>query len=284
MRKIYYFALCAMVAVACNNGQQQTEEKDTHEVDSLNEIINQKNDELDELMTSFTDIQDGFARIAEAEGRINTLKNSGGEKPEIARNIQENMGYIQEIMKENRERIAQLQAKLNASDIKSAKMQEQLDKLQALYEEKVREIASLQEKLIAQDIHIQELTDTVKNLAEENENVKFDRDVKEQVVNMQDEQLNTAYYVYGTKSELKEHKILSGGEVMKGDFDKDYFTKIDIRHFDTLPLNSKSADMLSNHPAGSYQLLKDNKGMYTLKITNYREFWSVSKYLVIKVK
>jgi len=283
MKKIYLVALSAIVAASCNNGQQQPVE-DNHEVDSLENIISQKNDELDELMTSFTDIQDGFSRIAEAEGRINTLKSSNGEKPEIARNIQENMDYIQEVMKENRERIAQLQAKINASDIKSAKMQEQLDKLQAMYEEKVKEIAQLQEKLSAQDIHIQQLTDTVKNLTAENENVKFDRDVKEQVVNMQDEQLNTAYYVYGTKSELKEHKILSSGEVMKGNFDKEYFTKIDIRKFDTLPLHSKSAEILSNHPSNTYQLLKDNKGLYTLKITNHKEFWSVSKYLVIKVK
>lgn len=35
---------------------------------------------------------------------------------------------------------------------------------------------------------------------------------------------------------------------------------------------------------GSYELVKDDKGQLTLKITNPAEFWSVSRYLVIQVK
>ena len=35
---------------------------------------------------------------------------------------------------------------------------------------------------------------------------------------------------------------------------------------------------------GSYALEKDDKGQLTLKITNPKDFWSVSKYLVIQVK
>lgn len=283
MKKLFFLAVSSLVMVACNNAQSQPTE-DTHKTDSLENIISQQKDELDELMTSFADINDGFARIAEAEGRINTLSTSDGEMPEVARNIQENMEYITEVMKDNKDRIDQLQTKLNASGIKSGKLQEQLQKLQEQYEEKVKEIAELQKQLAERDIHIQHLTDTVAALVSENNDVKYDREVKEMVIDMQDEQLNTAYYVYGTKKELKEHKILDGSDVMKGDFDKTYFTKIDIRKFDTLPLNSKSVEILSSHPAGSFTMTKDAKGMCTLKITDAKKFWSVSKYLVVKVK
>ena len=46
----------------------------------------------------------------------------------------------------------------------------------------------------------------------------------------QDKEINTAWFVYGTKTELKDQGILKSGDVLKqGDFNRDYFTKIDIR-------------------------------------------------------
>ena len=63
-----------------------------------------------------------------------------------------------------------------------------------------------------------------------------------------------------------------------------YMTKIDIRNTTVIPLSSKSATIMTTHPAGTYTLLKDSKGLYTLRISDPTKFWSVSKYLVIKVK
>lgn len=123
------------------------------------------------------------------------------------------------------------------------------------------------------------------NVKAENEQVKKDNKEKEQVLANQDAQLNTAYYVFGTKKELKQQNILSNGEILtKANFDKSYFTKIDIRNTTTIPLQSKSTELLSKHPAGSYTMLKDSKGEYTLKITNPSDFWSLTRYLVIRVK
>ena len=51
-----------------------------------------------------------------------------------------------------------------------------------------------------------------------------------------------------------------------------------------IKLYSKRAELLTTHPAGSYELVKDAKGQLTLKITNPSQFWSVSRYLVIQVK
>ena len=101
----------------------------------------------------------------------------------------------------------------------------------------------------------------------------------------QDKALNAAWFVFGTKSELKDQKILEKGDVLKSaDFNKDYFTQIDIRTDKEIKLYSKRAELLTTHPVGSYELVKDAKGQLTLKITNPTEFWSVSRYLVIQVK
>ena len=96
---------------------------------------------------------------------------------------------------------------------------------------------------------------------------------------------HTVYYVFGTKKELKAQKILQDGDVLKSnDFNRDYFAKVDYRVKKVIPLYSKSAKILTNHPAGTYRLDRDANKQYTLRITDPDRFWSVTKYLVIIVK
>ena len=68
------------------------------------------------------------------------------------------------------------------------------------------------------------------------------------------------------------------------DFNKEYFTEIDIRKDKVIKLYSKRAELLTTQPEGSYKLEKDDKGQYVLEITNPNNFWSVSRYLVIQVR
>ena len=92
------------------------------------------------------------------------------------------------------------------------------------------------------------------------------------------------WYVFGTKKELKEQHIMEGGKVMTGNFNKSYFTKVDIRNISEIKLMSKSAKLLTTHPSSSYALVRDANKQYTLRITNPQIFWSTSKYLVVLVK
>ena len=89
---------------------------------------------------------------------------------------------------------------------------------------------------------------------------------------------------------MKDQKIISSKFLQKtkvledNDFNKDYFTQIDIRTDKTIKLYSKNAELLTTHPEGTYELVKDNEGLLTLMILNPNKFWSVSRYLVILVK
>ena len=75
----------------------------------------------------------------------------------------------------------------------------------------------------------------------------------------------SGWFVFGTKKELKEQNILSSGEVLRSNFNKEYFTKIDIRIDKEIKLYSKSAEILTSHPASSYTLQRDaNKPLYRL--------------------
>ena len=71
---------------------------------------------------------------------------------------------------------------------------------------------------------------------------------------------------------------------MQANFNKDYFTKIDIRVDKEIKLYSKSAKILTMHPSSSYVLQRDANKQYVLRITNPEIFWSTSKYLVILVR
>ena len=90
--------------------------------------------------------------------------------------------------------------------------------------------------------------------------------------------------MFGTRKELKEQRIIEGDKVLQANFNKDYFTKIDIRVNKEIKLYSKSAKVLTMHPSSSYQLQRDANKQYVLRITNPEIFWSTSKYLVILVR
>ena len=122
------------------------------------------------------------------------------------------------------------------------------------------------------------------NLNTDVSNLSEDNAQKQQTIQTQDKQLNSAWFVFGTKSELKEQNILQDGKVLQSNFNKEYFTKIDIRVDKEIKLYSRSAKLMTAHPAGSYTLERDANKQYILRITNPQQFWSTSKYLVILVK
>ena len=229
------------------------------------------------------EIQQGFDLINEAEGRVNMMR-SNAENNSFAQNIRENMTFIQETLLENKRKIQELQNKLKASTISSSKLKEAISKLTTQLNEKNAELETLRAQLAEKNLVIGELDSTLNMLKDENAKIKLEQEETAAIAKNQDAQLNTAWYVFGTSKELKEQGILKKGEVLNGDYNKDYLTKIDIRKVSVIPLQSKSAELLTNHPAGSYTLLKDSKGEYTLRITDAAKFWSVSKYLVVKVK
>jgi hypothetical protein len=112
-------------------------------------------------------------------------------------------------------------------------------------------------------------------------------------IGTQTDKMNTAYYCFGTSKELKEKGVLTkeGGfigigksEKLAADFNKDYFTKIDITLMKSVDLKSKKAKLVTTHASDSYKLEGDKTSVDKLVITNAEKFWASSKYLVIVVE
>lgn len=284
MKRIVISLLALTVLMACNNKKEEKNLASQNTIDSLTDVVNQKNNELNDIMSTFNDIQEGFREINEAEGRVNIARNNGETNAKA--DIMENISFIKRTMQLNKERIAKLREQLKESSFNTSKLQATIESLNKELESKTARIEELQAELDSKNAHIAHQDKQISELNTNVNSLTADNAAKARAVEQQDKQLNTAWYVFGTKKELREQHILKGtNKVLKGNnFNKDYFTKIDIRVDKVIKLYSKSAKLLTNHPAGSYSLDKDARGMYTLRITNPTTFWSVSKYLVVVVK
>ena len=283
MKKLFFMVCCAaLLMTGCKDGKNAPGLASVQQTDSLNDVIAQKDSEINEMMGTLNDIEEGFRLINEAENRVALLKN--GEGTSKKQNLNENIQFIAERMKQNRELIAKLQKQLESSTLKGGQLKKTIDNLTAQLEEKDKQLLALREELDKKDIHISELDETIGNLNTNVSNLSADNQQKAETINAQDKQLNTAWYVFGTKKELKGQHILEGGKVMNGNFNKNYFTKVDIRNTTEIKLYSKSAKLLTAHPASSYSLTHDASKQYVLRITNPQIFWSTSKYLVVLVK
>lgn len=283
MKKLFFMVCCAaLLMTGCKDGKNAPGQASVQQTDSLNDVIAQKDSEINEMMGTLNDIEEGFRLINEAENRVALLKN--GEGTSKKQNLKENIQFIAERMKQNRELIAKLQKQLESSTLKGGQLKKTIDNLTAQLEEKDKQLLALREELDKKDIHISELDETIGNLNTNVSNLSADNQQKAETINAQDKQLNTAWYVFGTKKELKGQHILEGGKVMNGNFNKNYFTKVDIRNTTEIKLYSKSAKLLTAHPASSYSLTHDDSKQYVLRITNPQIFWSTSKYLVVLVK
>ena len=284
MKKLLLVAcVAAFCLTGCNNGKNNdSAAQNTAQADSLNGIIAQKDSEINDLMGTLNEIEEGFQQISEAEHRVSLAKD--GEGVNKKQKLKEDIQFIADRMKQNRELIAKLQKQLANGTLKGAQLQKTIEGLQKQLEEKDAQLQTLREELDKKDIHIAALDETVNNLNTKTSRLTAESNQKTETINAQDKQIHTAWYVFGTKKELKEQSIIQDGKVMTGNFNKNYFTKVDIRNLSEIKLYSKSAKLLTTHPSSSYSLVRDANKQYTLRITNSQLFWSTSKYLVVLVK
>ena len=231
MKKLLFvFALGAMTLVACDEAKQRPRMADLTQSDSLQKIIAQKDNEINDMMGTLNEIQEGFRLINEAENRVSLAKD--GEGANKRQQLRENMQFIQQTMAKNRELINKLKKQLRESSVKGDQLNKTLEDLVAQLEQKDQQLQQLRSELDAKDIHIGKLDETIATLNTDVENLKTESSQKTETINTQDKQLNTAWFVFGTKKELKEQRIIEDGRVVQANFNKNCFTTFDrIHHF-----------------------------------------------------
>lgn len=282
MKKLLVLVAGVIVLAACKNDKAAPGLQDMARNDSLQRIIAERDNEINGMMATLNEINEGFREINEAENRVSIAKS--GEGANKAQQIRENMKFISQTMSKNRELLEKLRKQLRDSKFSGDQLKKTVESLTKQLDEKEQQLQQLRAELDAKDIHISELDEKINNLNTDVTNLQTESNQKSQTISNQDKQINTAWFVFGTKKELKEQNILVKGDVLQSNFNKNYFTKIDIRVHKEIKLYSKSAKVMTPHPSSSYTLTRDSNDQYVLRITNPQIFWSTSKYLVVLVK
>lgn len=283
MKQLKLFACLALLLLgACTGKKSSPDLANMEQNDSLQRIIAQRDSEINDMMSTLNEIQEGLSAINQAENRLSIAREGEGANKTAL--IKENIKFIANTMARNRELMKRLQQQLRESRFNGDELRKTISNLTQQLDDKAQELQRLKAELDAKDIHIAELDEKIDNLNDNVENLQTDAQQKAQTISNQDKQLNTAWFVFGTKKELKEQHIMENGKVLQSNFNNNYFAKIDIRIDKEIKFYSKSARILTMHPSGSYTLTPDVNKQYVLRITNPQLFWSTSKYLVVLVK
>ncbi len=259
--------------------------------DSLLLTSAQKQIQLNELIESINIIDENIQLIKEKEQIISLHAETGDLKGRTSEQINHDINLIYELMVQNKSHIQELEQQLKNIGIQNQRSNQLIASLSKQLEEKNAEIIRLQKQLISGGIVLDQLNLEIIDLSLELDALKKISDTTKSQLDLSIDQQNMAWYAFGSRRELRDQNILSrkgflslgSKQVLHKEFNHDYFNEIDIRETDSLFLFSSKADILTNHPAHSYKLEKENKGDLTLIITEPAQFWSLSRYLVIQV-
>jgi chromosome segregation ATPase len=255
------------------------------QLDSLQTAYEQRNADYNELNEYLGVIATGLDSIALQEGQL--LKNDEG--PTLNREqIKKNLDAFQETLKNQRERIDVMEKKLKTNQKYSAHLRSIIATMKQQLAQKDEEIANLRKLVDDKNVDIARLKENVQILQQRSETQAGLLASQNETITIQDAMINTAYVKIGTKKELKEAGLLTGGFLKKTkvDFtkvDKSLFKAIDIRSAEQIDLgNVKKAKVMTPQPEGSYRIDQAGKSM-VLSITDQDKFWGVSDFVIIQI-
>jgi len=285
--RILVFFIMAATFVACKNPALESEiQKLRDENQLLQQTVNQKDSAFTDYFATLNEIESNLETIKAQEKIISKDAGANGERSEDVKvRINEDMQLIADLMEQNRNLISRLNKNIKASNLRIAELDQIVERLTGQLQEKEVEIEQLRGQLAEMNIMVGALTSEVDTLRRHARH-------QEEVISQKVSEMNTAWYVFGTRKELIKENIISrsGGFLgigrtnkMASDMNTSYFTKIDITKTKEITISGKKPKLVTTHPSTSYTLSGEGK-LYKLAISDYNKFWSSSKYLVIEIQ
>ena len=277
--------------VACNSASKDAT------IDSLraaNEMLTSENQskdaDIDSLFAMLNEIEDNLSMINSKYSNVQEMRRNNTEGSyDRKKEIREQMSSIENMMADNKAKIARLNNRANELGRKNTDLQAYITRLEERSAAQEAQIAELLTELENNKVVIKGLNKNVTELTASNQE-------KDQYIAQQLADANRAYFVVGSYSELKEAGIVakSGGFIGIGrkqgtvaDMNTERFTEIDRTKVTTITVNRKKAVVISQHPENSYELVADEENSSVtayLRILNPTQFWKYTDYLVISTK
>ena len=286
MKYVIYSWLCGVMLLVPSCGAPEKETvAENNATNELVDLLQTANAEKDSLLRLFNEISSGLDQLKDMEHIVTVDLNK--ETPDRKEQLRTDMRIIQEATLDSRLKLEALEAKLSKSVNFNAEMERTIKSLRMQLETQESKIAELQTALRKANLEIGDLNLRVDSLRKENSEINREKIAAQDESVKLANQLNTCYYVVGSKSELKKYNIIETSflrktKIMEGDFEKSYFTKADKRTLSSVNLHSKKVEVLSKHPKGSYKIVENN-GAKVLEIINPADFWELSNYLIVQI-
>jgi hypothetical protein len=245
---------------------------------SLTDRVTARDSVISEWIMTFDDIEKNIALIKEKEKVITANSANAEISKDKKLQVLEDIKYINTLLEQNKKKIASLNAQLKKSGGSMKVLEAKIIALEASMKQNEVEINDLKTALV-NNTQMTFLQDTIA--------------LKNEKISNQTFEMNKAFYVCGTYKDLKAKGLLTkeGGfiglgktESLTGNFSENLFVQIDITQINSIPVNSKNAKLITEHPAASYEFLRDgDKKIISLEIKDPALFWKISKYAVVEL-
>lgn len=259
------------------------------QIDSLEAANSEQAEQMKEISEFMSIVSEGLDSIAAQEDQL-TGNGKGMEGRKMTKEeLRANLNAFAALLERQRNRIAQLEDSLQNKGESFGNLRNIITYLNQQLEEKNQTIAALQASLNNKNVDIQRLDKQVKKLTASNEKLTEEVNKQGEALVTQSEVINECYVKIGTKKELQQAGVLSGGGLLSkkkldvSNFQRAGFMKVDIRSYVEVDIPSKKIQILTSMPSSSYTITS-NGNSSRLTITNPTLFWSVSNYLVIQTK
>lgn len=273
---------------------KKSAERIKEEKDSIAQELTIKDSLINDIFVSMSGIVDNLSVIKSRENII-TGNISGGEIPrQYTTTISQDIQAIDQLLIKNKQEIASLQAslkKLSASNFKVESMEKLISQLQDEVAQKDTQVTELKNRLSTMNVkmnelnvQVAELQDTVKVLNSVNAGLSGE-------IKIQEELLNSCYYIVGVEKELINRKIVykSGfiGRTLKvnENHSLETYTKINMSTVDKIHVGHSKVEIVTSHPAESYQfVIGKGEIVESIEILDKDKFWATSKILIVSYK
>ena len=254
---------------------------------SFTELLTQRDSTINDWVLTFDQIEKNLQSIKEKEKIIAMSATDREFSKDRKQQIMEDINFINTLLDQNKKKIASLNDQLKKSGNTIQGLQTKIAELETAMKQSEVDIADLKTALTERNFKIEQLNGKVNDMQ-----VAIEQ--KDQTISTQTAEINKAYVTAGTFKALKAKGLVSkeGGflglgknKSLKENFSDSLFAQIDITVTKTIPVNAKSAKLLTEHPTGSYELIHQDKDKIAyIEITDPNQFWKISKYAVVEIK
>lgn len=284
----YIFSAIALIAMtmmmfSCNIVTER-ERQLRDSLAMLQSIMSFKDSVQMDYDNTLKSIQQNIAAIKEREKLLSTAEYESGRAPKDE--IEADIARINDLLQENKKKVADLTARLKKANLDNKDFECKMQVLQDQLAMQNAEVDKLTAILQAKDVEIEQWKELNTKLSNSVDSVSRVASVAfDDIAKLTDDK-NTAFYIVGTKSDLKAKGITETSGLfsrkVSGDVDNSLFTKVNWTEISSIPTHCKRIKLISTHDENSYVEEKDEEGYITIHIKDKEAFWKMSKFLVVQ--